>query len=297
MNIWCRRVAVTCSVLALLQGCAAPPKRALDLDARSVSGGRQAVVVHEAAELQAEFVAANTGGGGGGALGAAVASMVGAAVNEHRADAAEKRVQGIRAALVDYDFDRRALESTQSTIAKIPWLDVKNVSFTKDGSPDKLAGTLTQSGAAQLLVTRYGYSMSPDGRQITVALDADIFPKEAPPGSSDTPRGTLFSERFRYISLLTTAVKRPDANAALWAADNGKLARAAVDAGLAVINDLLVRSLSLTPEAAAALDHGPETTAGGHKGNLVETSATGTLLYVGPSGAWIFVDRRPGPTT
>ena len=290
MNIWCRSVALTCGVLALLQGCAAPPKRALDQDARSVSGGRQAVVVHEAAELQAEFVAANTGGGG------AIGALVGAAVNEHRADAAEKRVQGLRTALVDYDFDRRALEATQATIAKIPWLDVKNVSFTKDGSADKLAGTLTQSGAAQLLVTRYGYSMSPDCRQITVALDADIFPKEAPPGTSDTPRGALFSERFRYISLLSSP-KRPDANAALWAADNGKLARAAVDTGLAVVNELLVRSLSLTPEAAAALDHGPETTAGGHKGNLVETSATGTLLYNGPSGAWIFVDRRPGPSS
>jgi hypothetical protein len=290
MNICWRSVALTCGALALLQACAAPPKRTLDQDARSVSGGRQAVVVHEAAELQAEFAPANTGSGG------AIGALVGAVVNEHRADVAEKRVQGLRTALVDYDFDRRALEATQATIAKVSWLDVKSVTFTKDGSADKLAGTLTQSGAAQLLVTRYGYSLSADCRQITVALDVDIFPKEAPPGTSDTQRGTLFSERFRYISPLP-ARRRPDANAAVWAADNGKLARAAVDAGLAVVNDLLVRSLLLTPEAAAALDQGPETTAGGHKGNLVETSATGTLLYDGLSGAWIFVDRGPGPST
>jgi hypothetical protein len=293
MTAWSHRLVPLCLAVALLQACTATPKRTLDQEFRSVAGGRDAVVVLEQGELRAAFAVANLNTASGGAIGGALSAVITAGVNQHRADKAETTVGALRDSLSGYDFDRHALKATQEALAKISWFDVKNVSFTKDGSKDKLAGTLAQSAAPQLLVARYDYSISPDCKRIAVLLDVSIFAKGA-----DTPENqiaaekALFTERFRFIRRIPEATRGADKNAALWAADGGAPARAAFDAGLAMVNDLLIRSLSQTSEAAAALDQGQEVHVGEETGKLVETSAKGTLLYDGRAGMWTFIERN-----
>jgi hypothetical protein len=290
MTMWPGRFVLLCVAGLLLQGCVTP-KRTLDQNLRGVAGGRDAIVVLEQGEINAEFTVATASGGGGGAIGGAISALVAGGINEHRAGAAEKNVRALRDSVSSYDFDRHAVDATRSALAQIAWFDMKNLSFSKDGSEDKLAGTLEQSAAAQLLVARYGYSISPDCKRITVMLDVDIYAKGAgKPDEQIAPEKALYTERFRYLRVLPGATKRANQNAALWAAHDGEVARAAFDAGLSIVGDLLVRSMTQTAEAAEALDQGQAVTVGEASGKLVESSATGTLLYNGRAGTWTFLD-------
>jgi hypothetical protein len=295
MTIWPARFVLLCVAGLLLQGCVAP-KQTLDQDLRSVAGGRDVIVVLEQGEIRAEFAVASGGGGGGGAIGGAISALVSEGVNEHRASRAEENVRPLRDSVSSYDFDRHALEATRSALAQIAWFDLKNLSFSKDGSKDKLASTLGQSAASQLLVARYGYSISRDCQRIALMLDVSIFAKGADkPEDQIASDKALYTQRFRYVRKLPGATRRANQNAALWAAHDGEAARAAFDAGLSMVNDLLVRSLAQTAEAADALGQGEMTTIDEEHGKLVETSAKGTLLYNGRAATWTFIDRAAPP--
>lgn len=324
MDVLCRRGALVVAAFALLHGCAAaPPKHVLDDNLRSVGGGggTDVVVVVTQRDLVAGYSAVHAGSGGGGfagALGWLLGGIVVEAIDQHRRDAAEENVRDLRAALGTYDFDRRALAATQSTISKLPWLDVRNVSFTKEdinSSTRNLAETWSQSSASQLVVAHYGYTLLPKGRQMAVVLHIDIFAKNgiskaggpycmidslllpvypfvwagelvalpfrlALDSEPSLDRDeAVFTERFQYVQRLPAPARDAHENAAEWAANGGTAARSSLDRGIAVVNDLLLRRLSQTPSAETALDQGHELGAAGQHGKLIESSPEGTLSY------------------
>ena len=290
------RLFAVCLGCLLLQACEPPPKRLLDDAARQSLENRESVVVVEQGELHANIEVSNVSastGAAGGAIGALVGAIIDTRVNQNRTDAAEEGVKPLRDALIDYDFDHRALQATQVTLAKMPGFDSTKVAFTKDGSKDKLLNMLGQSGSSQFLVARYDYTLSPNFSQIVVSLAVSIFPKKTKEGySSVNTLDALYAERFSYVESLPNAAKDLKQNAQLWDQNGAKPAREALDAGLTGVENLFVRSMSQTPEAAAALDKGPGTDVAGFHGKLVETSANGTLLYNGDTGSWIFVDGQ-----
>jgi hypothetical protein len=249
MSIGARGLVLLCGVVALLQGCVAPPppKHTLDASLRSVVGGRDALVVVQQRELYAEFVDFSPGTANSPAaeLGAGI---IGIMISVHRENSAEKRVQPLRAALGTYDFGAQALDAARSAVAKIPWLDVKQVALTTDGSTHGVARALEQSEAAQLLILNYRSTISADWQKIRVELDASIYPKgvrEVQLG----PYSALHVQKFFHVETLAQPARKPKQNVALWAADGAAPARAALDAGLAGVNDLLVQSLSQSPDS------------------------------------------------
>jgi hypothetical protein len=293
MGKWLRGAAAVFLVCVITQGCAVPPKRVLSPEARDISGGRIAVVVSGQGEIKPEVNASNIAMATGGGL---IPALIDAAITQARMNSAEKTVRVVRDALGSYDFDKRALETSKSTIGSLSWLNVKDVSFTKETSIEKLKSTLAQSSSPQLVVVAYGYTLSSDFSKLGVAASVSIFPKEAA-ASRMTASDALYMETFSCVSSLPQPASDDDRNAALWAANDGQLARAALDDGLATVSELVVRSLTLTPEAAAALDQGRTVSMAGQRGSLVETSDKGTLLFVGQTGRWIFLKGVPAPST
>lgn len=297
-----RRLFVVCLGCLLLQACVPPPKRLLDEDARIVPGGRETIVVVDQGELRANIEVSNVSAGMGsaGAIGVLIGAVVDTTVNQNRANAAEESVKPLRNALIGYDFDRRALEATQTTLSKIAWLDAdKKISFSKDGSKDKLLSVLDQSASPQILVARYTYELSPDFAQIGVSLGVEIYLKAAPQGNSPSDRvsrkNALYSQRFSYIGYLPEQTKDLKQNATKWAANDAQQARAILDAGLFMVEDMFIRSMSQSRDVAEGLDRGRSVDVGSQHGNLIETTEKGTLLYKEPSGTWVFVDGIVAP--
>jgi hypothetical protein len=291
MGTWFRGAAAVFLICVITQGCAVPPKRVLSPEARDISGGRTALVVSGQGEIRPEVNASNIAMATGGGL---IPALIDAAITQSRMNSAEKTVRVVRDALGTYDFDKRALESTKATLAGMAWLDVRDVSFTKETTPDKLKTTLAQTSSQQLMVVAYGYTLSSDFSKLGVAASVSIFPKAAA-ASRMTSSDSVYLETFAYVSGLPQPTSDDDQNAARWAANDGALARKSIDDGLANVNQLLVRSLTQTPEAAAALDKGRLVNVAGQRGYLVETSEKGTLLFVAQTGRWIFLNGVTAP--
>jgi hypothetical protein len=276
----------------LLEGCVPPPKRLLDDNQRSVVGGREGVVVVSQGEIRGNIKPINSSAAGGGL----VLALVDVTVNQIKANIAERQVTPLRNALADYDFDHHALAAMQATLPKIPWLDVQKVSFSKDASPDKLTQVIDGSDAPPTMVASYDYAMSPNFEWMAVTLTVGIYAKGAQAGSFSggrlAPANALYFQRFEYISYLPQNLKDDDKNAASWAVDDGIQARKALDASLIGIHDLFVRSMSLGPAAAAALDQGRGIGMSDEHGSLVESGAKGLLLYNDGTGTWLFFEGR-----
>jgi hypothetical protein len=171
LDRWLFVVAFAC---LLLEGCASPPKRVIDESRRSVTGGREALVVVPQGEIRGKITPLNTVAGGGLNF-----VLIDASVNQIKTNIAERQVMDLRNALADYDFDHRALAAMQSTLPKIPWLDVQKVSFSKDASKDKLTQFIDGSDASQSVIASYDYAMSPNFEWMTVTLTVAIYPKKA----------------------------------------------------------------------------------------------------------------------
>lgn len=284
----------------LLEGCAGPPKPVMDESQRSIPGGRDALLVVPQGEIRGKIHAINSAAAGaaGGAIGGALGAIIDGAVNQVKTNIAERQVTPLRNALADYDFDRRALAATQATFAKVPWLAVQKVSFSKDMSGDALTRFIDGSPTSQSVLAAYDYAMSPNFEWMTVTMTIGIYPKTPPADSSGgrlAPGNALYYQRFEYVEYLPDNLHDDDKNAASWASDNGIQARKALDTSLAGVQDLFLRSLAITPAAAAALDQGRGIGMSDENGSLVESSAKGFLLYNKGTGTWIFFDGRPAP--
>lgn len=281
------RVAAFLS-LFLLSACVAPPKRALDPAARN-TGERDAIVVVPQGEIRAIIQPSNVGMATGGGL---IGALIDVGINQARTNSAEDHVRPIRDALAGYDFDRQALEGVRAAAAQIDWLNIRNVSFTKDASKDQLLTRFDQSAANQFLVASYSYSFSPDFAQLSVSLRAGLYPRLPPQGVQPNERlargNELYEEQFVVLADVPSKRDDTDANVAYWAADNAQATRAALDSGIGKLHELLVRSLSQSAEAAAALDHGEDARVSDRRGALVERGPSGTLIYQKESGTWVF---------
>jgi hypothetical protein len=285
-----RNLVVLCLVGLLVQACASPYKRVVDDANRTSPGGRDVVVIVPQSEMRATVVASNiAASSGGGALFAIIDGII----TQNRMSEAEERIRPIRDQLINYDFDQRAMEATKATVGRIGWLDVRNISFTKDGSKPRFLSLLDQAAAPQVFGFRYSYALSADFGQLIVALDVALFPKDPAPGKSPDsrgdPRDAYYRQVFWYVEPMPSATKNADANVLVWSADNGRRLREGIDHGLAKVGELLQRGLSLDAIAAENLDKGKNVTVAGQKGHLIETLPDGTLVYFAEAGRWTYV--------
>lgn len=289
--------AVSRVVLALvfmsLVGCVTPPRRALDPADRSPSGGREAVVLVSQGEIHAEINASQVSAAlGGGLLGA----LIDTSVNQHRTNKAEEALKPLRDALAGYNFDQRALEATRAALANLDWVGAKQVSFSKDVSADNRSACLDKSQAPEVLFATYDYGLTADFGAVEVSVTVTIAPKAVPPGKAAKDRinisNAAYTQEFTAVVPIAGAGKELAGNTALWAADGAKLARVALDSGLARDTLLIQRGLAQTPQDAARVGQGASVNDHGLVGKLIEKDDNGTLM-VDPRGTWVYIAAIP----
>jgi len=286
------RAALALVIMSLV-GCATPPRRALDPADRSPPGGREAVVLVSQGEIHAEINASQVSAAlGGGLLGA----LIDTSVNQHRTNKAEETIKPLRDALGGYNFDQRAVEATRAALVGLDWLGARQVSFSKDVSSNNRIACLDKSQAPEVIFATYDYGLSADFAAMEVTVTVTIAPKAVPPGKAAKDRidvgNAAYTQEFTAVVPLASAGTDLAANTQLWVADGARLARVALDSGLARDTLLIQRGLSQTPQDAAKLGQGASVNEHGLVGKLIEKDAKGTLL-VDPRGTWVYVAAIP----
>ena len=254
-----RKTLLISSVIAstMLAGCITPlpPGRSFDAANRSVSS-RDAVVIVGQSEVNVQVNPSNAAAATGGGL---IGALIQAGIDQYHASSAEDSVKPVRAALVDYDFDKSAMSKTQDACSKIDWLAVSNTSYTKDETDDNYTKILDASKADQVMFNLINYKFSYDFTSLEVNMLSAAYSKASAVGETAHDRmslkNALYYHRFKYQSYLPTPGSDKDANAAKWADNQGALARTALETGLAQVtqelaNDLRVGAAAPAPVAA-----------------------------------------------
>jgi hypothetical protein len=222
-------------------------------EARTVEGGREVLIVVEQAEIKPNINISNITAATGGGL---LFALIDAGVNNARAKEAEKTVVPLRESMVGFDFDPLAQELTSATLASLGWFDVKQLKLTKDGSASTVTAALDGSTAPQIMVLRYAYETNAEFSAIVVSLEATLVNKAVPKGKKPAARTQIkylpYRQPIRSMIMLPGASEKDaDANVKAWSADGGRMARAAVEAGLQRCQLLLKKSLALSATEAA----------------------------------------------
>jgi hypothetical protein len=281
------RLAALGLIVVVMAGCASQPRHFLDPADRSPAAGREAVVMVPQSEIKSLVVASQAGVAFG-----LVGAIIDVSVNQHRANAAEKAINPLRTALIDYHFDQQALAATQATVAKLDWLAVRKTSFSKDISKENGNSILDKSVSPEVLFVAYSYELSPDFAVMQVTARFTISPKFAPKGQSSDSRMKLenaaYSENFTYMVPLAGASEDVAENCRRWSDNNAEIARRTLDQGIGGVNALAERGLVQTSGDVQKLQQGAKVEAGGRKGKLIEKTDAGTLL-LDEAGNWVFV--------
>ncbi|HEY1607568.1 MAG TPA: hypothetical protein VGF77_18420 [Allosphingosinicella sp.] len=225
---------------------------------------------------------------GGGLLGA----LAGAAVDSARAKKAEVLITPLRNALTGFDVDALAIDTTRAETADISWINASAATFSKDTSKAGRSAYLDTIAGDKLAFITYSYDLSPDFSSIRVVEHISIARKAGTNGAGEaikpvdrlSDRNLEYSQSVTSVVTLVDATKDKDANAALWAADGGRRARAALTTAFAQMNRLAHKTLDLTPETIKAMDgkENKRIVAGGYSGRLVAGEAADITLLWAP---------------
>jgi hypothetical protein len=276
-------------------------------EARSVAGGRDVHIIVSQAEIQPNINISNITAATGGGL---LFALIDAGVNNARAKEAEKQVVPLREALVGYDFDPLVQHASTTTLQALGWFDPKQVKLSKEETSDSVLAALNASTTSQLMVLRYTYETNADFSAVVVSLYAYIANKAVPAGKKPDARLQLkyvpYNQSVRsFVRLPGADLKHPEANVKAWAADGGKVARAALDMGVARCQDLLTRSLRYSAADAASMvkrNKRKMTKIPGFAGWELESQANGALIYDIMTGSMTRVEthsaaNQPAPLT
>lgn len=236
-------------------------------------------------DINPSNIAVATGGGLFGAL-------VGIAVDSAKAKKAEILITPVRNALTGFDVDALAIDTTKAETADIAWMSQDTATFSKDTSTASDSAYLDTIVGNKLALVSYSYDLSPDFASVRVVEHISIVRKTSTnsAGAAIKPVDRLSYRNLEYnqsvtsVVTLANATKDKDANVALWAADGGKRARAALVTAFAEVNRLAHKSLSLTPDTIKAMNgkENQRIVAGGYTGRQVAGEANGTTLIWAP---------------
>lgn len=215
---------------------------------RQATGGREAMVGLAQTEIETSIdvgrVAPSTGGDLIGALIVSGMDDKRARLQDSATERAEAAVAPLRDALQGYNVDALALAATKAALEKPDWFGLQTIAPTKDVSPGARRSFAASAATPQSAFVSYRYALSPDFTQIRVTADIRLEHKARPKGGASP----LFY-RQTVTSVVQLAKRSYDhrENVALWSADNGKLAKAALVAGFAEIERLIPYALGLAP--------------------------------------------------
>ena len=292
MNLRILPVVAALAIVALVAGCAAPLKHALDPAGRTVPGGRDVRIVVEQREIQTRIVESNMTAAAGGGL---LFALIDAGVNEARVNSAEKAVVPLRDAMSGYDFDGKVQDEIKATMARFEWLGIRNVAFSKESNSSSRNEALNATDADQVAFIAYDYVVAADFNSIETTLSIALANKAPPEGQPTDarlkPQNLPYTRVFKSVVPLDSPSKEDAEDVQRWSGDGAKLARGAIDVGIQRVHWMLGRSLEQTPEAAAAVAKAKKGVAGSYAGKLVEKTQYGDLVEVMlPINMWVMAE-------
>lgn len=274
-------MAMAMSLCLATSSAAAERKSVLPEAARTSPGGRAVEVTVAQAELGMNInPSIMTLAMGGGVLGV----LIDAKVDSDRTKRTQANITPLRSALIDFDADQLAIDATQSAVSAAPWFASGAPLFARDASYGAKSDVLDASSSDQVAFLDYVYDLSPDLSSIRVGVTISIASKAAAAGKK--PEVRLYPRNLLYSQTVTSAVQlakpgdAPD-NASQWAAQNGALAKRALEIAFKQAAVLVPRALTLTEDDLTRMGQGEKKTTGGYTGRVQEDGPTGTLLYNG----------------
>jgi hypothetical protein len=276
-----------CVALAAGPVLAGGPKTILPPEARTAPNGRDVEVLVGQTEIKSNFDPSKAEHFGASGL---IVDIVESKIDSDRAKRAEMAVQPIRETLADSDIDSLATEVSRAATAALPWFHAVKVGFGRDTSTAAKLAVLDASRATEVAFFEYVYDFPPDFSFLRVQLTVSIA--ETATAAGQRPASRIDGRRLAYSQVIVSAVDLsspatdPRENAALWAADNGRLAKTAITKAFAVFATLTPKALELTAaEAKAMQDKSHRLIAeGGFVGLEQENTPEGVLLF---NGAYI----------
>lgn len=277
---------------AAAQSTEAPAAQPVTGQNMAVAGGRSLRVLVAQAEIKSDINLSNIAVATGGGL---LGGLIGAAVDSAHAKKAELLITPLRTAIADVDVDAMAMDAAKSGFANAEW-NKSEISFSKDSSPAGKSASLDSNSNAETAFVEYTYDLSPNFDALRVVERTDVAAKTVAsankPEKRLSPKNLVYSHSVASVVLLPNAGKDKEANAARWAADNGKLARAALAQAFAQLKALTPRLLAMTAADDEALDRDKKNKkilAGGYYGRPQPTADGATLLWTGAG----FADVAP----
>jgi hypothetical protein len=272
--------------LALAAGpvLAGAPKNILPPEARTAPNGRDIDVLIGQSEIKSNINQSQVAVAAGGGL---LAALVDAKIDSDRAKRAEAAIQPVRAALAGFDVDTLATDVSRSASEKLPWFHAAAVGFGRDTSPAGKLALLDASKSGEVAFFEYVYDLSPDFSGIRVQVTVSLA--ETATAADQKPASRIDGRHLAYVQSILTAVNLPSPskdlheNAARWAADDGKLAKAAIAKAFADVGALLPTALELSADDAKAMMGKTHkfTAVGQYTGKAQDGTADGVLLFNG----------------
>jgi hypothetical protein len=190
--------------------------------------------------------------------------------------AAERNAVPVRAALSDFDTDTLALATTKAALAKPAWFQARDITGSSDIFAISKADFLAQNAAAQIAFVRYRYDLSPDFTQIRVLAMLSI--ERQPLDKNGKPAGNpvaIYRQNIMSIAQMRTSSYEARDNAKRWAADKGKLAKAALTSAFGQFERLIPLALGLSQTQINSFNdkNSAKAFAGGYYGALIARDA------------------------
>jgi hypothetical protein len=235
-------------------GRTAIPKSFADDKTRAIEGGRKVLVVLASPEIEAGFDHMEV------SPAALLFGFVGYRwgldpMNRELAEEATPRVLPLRHALAGYDFNTRLYDAVVPVVQASTWLRGQDFERTADASLGNLEKGLNDSNTRQMFVLGGQWSVDHHHQAIVVELTATILVRKIPKGQYSNARLKRdyipYQQVFRSITYLPGNAGTPAAGLiARWAADDGALARRALDLGIERVRTLLNENLDASKAEA-----------------------------------------------
>ena len=154
----------------------------------------------------------------------------------------------LRDVLTSDDFDTSMPARLETVVNAVPWLGARDFEVSNNYRWNRIERALDESNTRQMLVIRTEHGMSADYRVISVYMRAILLNREIPKGKTSHARFT--QDWTPYQLDLTARISLPggkeldrEENRRLWAADDGRLARAAIESGIEWVTARFGRTL------------------------------------------------------
>jgi hypothetical protein len=286
---------IAANTLSLELASAAEPNEVWPPTLRQIESERQILIVVFQSSITTTHPITPPGSPGGcssckgGAAALLVGTVLGGLITNKLAAGKQKKDQEfldlmvtMGDALKDYNFDSSAAAATEKMVMAAPWLGTVPVQISKEETNASFNQLLESNESPQILAIRYMYRLVNELTALEVDTDIALIDKGTPlkgkPGNRTTFENSLFLRHVNYVVPLKGAQIDALANEKIWAQDNARLVRNALDAVIAKSVTVNGKAIALTPKDAAALNASPRIKVGAGWKRIIDTDEEGELI-------------------